>query len=140
MDTAQMAPVAEYQGVAIIEIAGDKRAVWEGIEYTTDGNCYILNKTRVDGDPNGDLKMLQVQHEAAAKELIDQLSPEQRAKYCGLIEAFQIANASASEIQKQRERLERGKFVWDEAAGHFVYEEHLRGTGEAVYANPPYQN
>ena len=37
----QYAIVAEYRGVAILERRGDKRAVWQGQEYFTDGRSYV---------------------------------------------------------------------------------------------------
>ena len=37
-----MAPVAEYRGVAIVEIAGNKKAVWKGTEYGTDGRSWFV--------------------------------------------------------------------------------------------------
>lgn len=37
----RIAPVAEYRGVALVEHAGDKRAVWRGTEYRTDGRVWL---------------------------------------------------------------------------------------------------
>lgn len=40
-DREYYAIVAEYRGVAVLEKRGDKRAVWQGQEYFTDGHSYI---------------------------------------------------------------------------------------------------
>ena len=42
MSSEQFAIVAEYRNVAVLERAGDVRAVWEGQEYFTDGSTYIF--------------------------------------------------------------------------------------------------
>lgn len=33
--------IAEYRGAAVLEKRGEKRAVWQGKEYLTDGHVYI---------------------------------------------------------------------------------------------------
>ena len=40
-DFQYFAPVAEYRNVAVLEKRGDKRAVWQGQEYLTDGKAYV---------------------------------------------------------------------------------------------------
>ncbi len=59
-------PVAEYRGVAIWEKAGNRRAVWHGCEYFTDGLSYVF---WWDGD--GMVAHLGLPDERAARELID---------------------------------------------------------------------
>lgn len=40
-DIQYFAPVAEYRNVCVLEKRGEKRAVWQGQEYLTDGKAYV---------------------------------------------------------------------------------------------------
>lgn len=58
--------VAEYRDVAILEKRGDKRAVWKGKEYFTDGLAYIAYDGG--GDDRG---LLGLENELQVKQFID---------------------------------------------------------------------
>jgi len=52
-DPEYYAIVAEYRGFAVLEKRGDKRAVWEGQEYFTDGHAYIAWQDDAAGEYGG---------------------------------------------------------------------------------------
>ncbi|MHB0958238.1 MAG: hypothetical protein ACYC0X_12230 [Pirellulaceae bacterium] len=86
-----MAPVAEYWGVAIVEIAGNNRAVWNGVEYGTDGRSWLISRPGMESQFNqlfpppkwvselarstlpGHVVLLGLPDERNAKEILDEV-------------------------------------------------------------------
>lgn len=71
-----LSPVAEYRGIALVEMRGEKRAVWRGAEYRTDGRIHLLKRI---GDDDA-FEVWTLENEKAAKAVIDSMfehdSPE----------------------------------------------------------------
>jgi hypothetical protein len=115
----QFSPVAEYRGIAILEKAGDKRAVWRGHEYATDGLTYVFW-----WDDDGMMSVLGLPDERAVKELIDAVRDNPEAldaansipladrKYLSWREAMEV-------LRKEPYTGETPTWYWDDLAGHF---------------------
>ncbi len=65
----KIAPVAEYRGRALVEVAGKHRAVWRGTEYATDGKTYLVSE-----ESEGSMLFHPFDTELAAKEFLDQVA------------------------------------------------------------------
>jgi hypothetical protein len=83
-----VAPVAEYRGVAIVEMSGNKRAVWQGVEYRTDGHSWLILRPGMEAKfhqlfspdkitsstPPDNVSMIAPPDERAAKEILDEVA------------------------------------------------------------------
>ncbi len=64
-----LAPVAEYRGIALVERRGEKRTVWRGVEYRTDGQVHLLKRSAA----NEKTEIWTLESEKAAKAVIDSM-------------------------------------------------------------------
>jgi hypothetical protein len=108
-------PIAEWHGVALLEKEGKKRASWLGKEYGTDGSIYLMEK------PSGSTtiglyQVPPIEHlspEQAAKEAIEKMTPEQRARPASWGETWCV-------LAKRSDPPPTPRYAWDEVAGVFV--------------------
>jgi hypothetical protein len=112
-------PVAEYRGIAILEKAGDKRTVWHGHEYFTDGLTYVFWRAE-----DGVIGQFGLPNERVVKDLIDEVRdnptlldaendlPLAGREYLDWRDAWEV-------VTKQPWKGETPKWYWGEKAGHF---------------------
>ncbi len=113
-----IALVAEYRGVALCEIKGDRRAVWEGVEYQTDGNMWLIGKGVSE---DGFMQMTPCDSEREAKTMIDGMSPTERNSFRSIIEANDLLGCPDHESRQMAERLANGLYWrFDEEQGVFI--------------------
>jgi hypothetical protein len=70
-------PVAVWRGVAIFERRGDKRSVWKGKEYRTDGKVYLWHAV----DEKYDGQMAVLANEEEVKNLLDLMTEEELKQF-----------------------------------------------------------
>lgn len=117
-------PVAEYKGIAIVEVRGDKRASWYGHEYRTDGKTYLLS-----WEDDKTVEYLGLESERIAKEVIDEIRANPNGENCNRDwlswrEAYEV-------FTKESCNVEPPVWYWDEKAGHFVSADDKRKEYEA---------
>ena len=113
-----IAPVADYRGIAIVEMDGDRRAVWEGTEYATDGLFHVawLDQT------GSNWRFVGFPSERIARDFIDEYiegrCDPKTAEYVrncrpiGQAEMLVLLGVSPEDIVPVA-------YVWDDAEGHF---------------------
>ena len=115
-------PVAEFQGVAILEKHGSRRSVWNGVEYCTDGKVYFLGHA----EP-GMLRVFGLETERDAKEILDDCLVGERLLetadgYVPLMsrdECIRLLFRDDPVAMAEGLALETCR-IWDEDAGVFV--------------------
>jgi len=113
-----IAPVAEYRGVALCEINGDKRAVWEGVEYQTDGNIWLIGKGVSE---DGFMPMTPCSSEREGKVMIDGMSPAERNSFRSIVEVKELLGCSEGDKRRHTERVANGlHWRFDEEQGVFI--------------------
>ena len=105
-----LAPVAEYRGVALCERGGDKLAVWNGIEYHTDGLIWLCYR-KLDDDK---LRCIGLPDERVAKAYLDE-HPDPATEFLSVREIITDVMRVPPDRQPPAPCT-----IWDEAAGHFV--------------------
>jgi hypothetical protein len=80
-----MSPVAEYKGIAIIEVKGSIRAFWRGKEYFTDGKSYLMHS----GDEPHSVAILGFPNEYVIKQFIDERHAKDLAKFYSYAQAYE---------------------------------------------------
>lgn len=135
-----LTPVVEYMGVALSEGGKGHKVVWEGTEYETDGNCYIISKVfDKDGTevaeimvvPPQDGMAAKVSAERAAKDIIENMSDLERDKAFGIVECFQMCHAPERALQHKEWVANGGRFEWDDEKSVFIRTEpEMFGQGK----------
>jgi hypothetical protein len=117
-------PIAEYRGAVIIEREGNKKAVWQGQEYRTDGYVYLIFRPGTTDDffaeygggeeapetTDGHLAFLPLSNERAAKELLDSI-PDPTEYFVPHREVCRLLGVAPKE---------NIRWDWDEDQGVFV--------------------
>ena len=104
-----ISPVAEYRGIALCESPGDKRAVWHGVEYKTDGKVWLIQR-----GPGESFSMVGFALEADVKDYLDSLH-DPKAAFLSRDEVLALLRVDPTTVPRPCTR-------WDEAAQHFVKE------------------
>jgi hypothetical protein len=128
-DASYFAIVAEYRGSAVLEKRGDKRAVWAGQAYYTDGKAYIWFQG---GET---VMMLGLANESEAKQFIDAhcdhratLPDQYQGNLMGYRQAWEVLN-------KRRFEGEIPPYVFNEQAGIFTL---TSGVRDGQHRRPKY--
>ncbi len=129
-----LAPVAEYRGVALIERRGDKRTVWKGKQYPTDGGIYLWKRCDAlkDGQHrhgrrrHGEILLVRMPGvpgmtpDAVAKHYLDSLTQEECRGYLSFLEVLRRLRDEKMASDFQR-RMDAGlRWEWDDSAHVFV--------------------
>jgi hypothetical protein len=130
-EMVQMAPVAEYRRVAIVEMAGNKRAIWKGQEYTTDGLSWFIFRAGMaarfyqrfpssqpipesaKSTPPGYMSFLAVPDERQAKHLLDGIAKEGEKPSTFFLSSREMLDLLGAAPRKPLTQ-------WDEEQGLFV--------------------
>ncbi len=107
-----LAPVAEYRGVALIERPGDKRTVWEGREYFSDGCIYLMRRSGV----KGMCELIGLSSEAIAKEVLDTRTETERGQFFSFTEVEEVIGFDEATRRAHSEL----RWKWDEKQQVFV--------------------
>jgi hypothetical protein len=107
-----LAPVAEYRGVALVEKPGDKRTVWEGREYFTDGWIYLMRR-----GPRRDVcEFIGLPSEAVVKEFLDEQSDAELGSFYSFTEVEKVIGFD-EETRRIHAQL---RWEWDDKQQVFV--------------------
>ena len=127
----QMAPVAEYRRVAIVERAGNKRTIWKGLEYGTDGLSWFIFRNGMavrfyqrlptsqpmpesaTTTPPGYMGLLAVPDERQAKRFLDGIAKEGESPAAFFLSGREVLDLLGAAPRKPLTR-------WDEEQGIFV--------------------
>ena len=127
----QIAPVAEYRRVAIVERAGNKRAIWKGHEYGTDGLSWFIFREGMavrfhrrfpssqpmpesaTTTPPGYMGLLAVPDERQAKRFLDGIAEEGEKPSAFFLSSREVLDLLGAAPRKPLSQ-------WDEEQGIFV--------------------
>lgn len=133
VEIPRLCPVAEYMGVCILEGAGDQKTSFKGVDYTTDGKCYLI----AEGDSPEMRQIIIVPPqdgltaERAAKNLIeDNHANTPYMTYEAVLIMLQQFKALA---EYKTWIANGGRFEWDENEGMFVRFPPMFGQGKAKH-------
>lgn len=122
-------PVAEYRGATIAERRGAKRAVWNGIEYHTDGFIWLP----LELPEHEHTSFLRFQTEGEAKKVIDHIKDNadrddqgMLVRFMGMAEFLEFLKAPSHLIEQARDF----NWEWDEVRGVFVRNGFLLRSGQ----------
>ena len=113
-DRIKCVPIAEYMGVALVEVHGDKPKVYEGQTYSTDGFTTLIKKA--EGDAVQFLSIPEdpergISSEGLAKAFIEEMPLLERGEYLNFREVLEMLGL---EVQ-----VPSGSWIWDEKAQQF---------------------
>lgn len=126
-----LSPVAEYRGIALVEMRGEKRAVWRRAEYRTDGRIHLLKRI---GDDDA-LEVWTLESEKAAKAVIDSMfepdSPEcdftdrvlANPPYTSDVGLGLLSVLDVLIVSKASDELVRDHLRWKNGGGHWEWDD-----------------